>query len=717
MKLRLLYYELQKLLSLKYVVLFAAALLAVNAVIFALSENIITPSSPSAVDAEEERVGYTDKLDAIIKKAKRNLAVYESRGYRSDSYLIKSQKTAISRYSELYDLEFIDEEVNSGTANVFTYDTDIIFFLISALIAVTAVFFVDAEKGTMQFIRDTKYGGAQLCLAKTVCAVIVSAVLGLSFFLIDLATTRIFCGALPMSQPIQVYSRFMLCPYKLTVGDAVISSLMLRFFFAVFISLFIGVISVITKQKTAAQTAFLLFCGTNYLIKMFANEQSFLSGVSIFRVSSLSWQLEDLRVLLLFGTAAEYERGIGWIYLLVGVMAVLGIFVLFPLMKTLPHGKTSVSPGAVLVRRIHKESQRPVCRAPKSLSVSLYELRKLCTPTKNVIFLVLVLIKLAAAYNAYYADNGYDAQAYKEYIKKFEGLINSAAVEEIRETRERINKISEDSDKYLTEYQNGSISRDEYMAFKNEYYETMSFESVFACVEKQVNYLCDLSKNEGINGWVLYDGGWNHFFGRKPDFVLILMIITLLSDIGSIEYGSMFPILHTLKNGREPVVRAKLRVGALASAMLGAVFSMIDVVFICFNYGLSCPRAPIASLMELDALQKLSICAAAVVSVLLQAAGCAVISNVVVCLSVVLRRSSLAMALTALSVVLPYIFDVGYGGVCGLIDGHTLLLSLLEHGRSLPRFLSAAACLVLLAAVSVACVIASNRLWRKRSEK
>ena len=713
MKLRLLYYELQKLLSLKYVVTFVAVLLAVNTVIFAFSENIITPSSPTAVNAEEERVGYTDKLDAIIKKAERNLAVYESRGYRSDSYLIKSQRIAISRYSELYDLEFTDGEVNSGTASVFTYDTDIIFFLISALLAVTAVFFIDTEKGTMQFIRDTKYGEAQLCLAKTVCAVIVSVVLGLSFFLIDLAVARIFCGALPMSQPIQVYSRFVLCPYKLTVGEAVLSSLILRFFFAVFISILIGAISVITRQKTAAQTAFLLFCGMNYLIKTIANEQSFLAGVGIFRTSSLSWQLEDLRVLPLFGTAAEYAGGTAVIYLLVGVMAAAGIFVLFPHMKALPHGKTSVSPSAVLSRRIHNESQRPVCRAPKSLSVSLYELRKLCTPTKNVIFLVLVLIKLAAAYNAYYADNGYDAQAYKEYIKKFAGPINSGTVEEIRETRERINKISEDSDKYLTEYQNGIISRDEYLTFKNEYYETMSFETVFARAEKQVNYLCGLSENDGINDWVLYDGGWNRFFGRKPNFVLILLIIILFSDIGSTEYGSMFPILHTLKNGREPVVRAKLRVGALASAMLGALFSMTDVVFICFNYGLSCPSAPIASLMELDIPQKLPICAAAAVSVILQAAGCAVISNVVVCLSVVLRRSSLAMSLTALSVILPYIFDVGHGGVCGLIDGHTLLLALLERGR----FASAAVCPVLLAAVSGACVIAATKSWKKRSEK
>ena len=117
------------------------------------------------------------------------------------------------------------------------------------------------------------------------------------------------------------------------------------------------------------------------------------------------------------------------------------------------------------------------------------------------------------------------------------------------------------------------MTREEYLAYMDEFYQAKTADAVFAKVEERIRYSVRISAKKGVDIPPVYDTGILLFLSGKTDLFLMCALILVCSRGYYVEFApsGWFSILCSTPKGRRSVAFYKI----LCFGGLGALFSLI----------------------------------------------------------------------------------------------------------------------------------------------
>ena len=195
-------------------------------------------------------------------------------------------------------------------------------------------------------------------------------------------------------------------------------------------------------------------------------------------------------------------------------------------------------------------------------------------------------------------------------------------------------------------------------------------------------------REEGREGWFLYDTGWKKLTCADPDYFLYATILLLCAGIFAVEYSrddtreGFIRILRSTGNGHAQTFFVKLSVAVAAAVILSLLFTVIDVSVAAYYYELPNFAAPLRSIEIFYSMKgSLSVGGYLTVMTAIRCFASVILAVWVVALSALTRRSFTTLVIAVSTTLLPAFLDklnvtvARYLNIQTVLAGYPLILS------------------------------------------
>lgn len=221
------------------------------------------------------------------------------------------------------------------------------------------------------------------------------------------------------------------------------------------------------------------------------------------------------------------------------------------------------------------------------------EFYKLIIINKVWVILILFIIFQMYSLNKVNKNMSFSEKVYMDYMKTFSGELTDEKEKMISKEQERFEKV-----------QNGEISREESIQYKEPYHEILNVEEIFLKIVEQYENIKENPKAEFV-----YDTGYKELLRinknafLESDVYLIIMAEIVFSTIFVMEYkNGMNKILNTTPKGKEMTTKAKIEVCLLTSIIVFMISIIPEMIKIGQIYGFDNITASITSIVRFSDL-------------------------------------------------------------------------------------------------------------------
>ena len=611
-------------------------------------------------DRVDYAAGYPDRIGKVIRTAVTNLSEYDRRGISADSYAYRYQISVVNIYDRMLGNVTLEPENARGWDEFFEYDISNIFIFILVIIVSSTTMIQERGSGFLAIILMSKNGRGKTAAAKIAAVVIIDIVIVLAFSIVNFCIIGAVAGYSSPDSPLATFERFVLCRYKITVGEYLVISLCARSFAMCVFSLAVMAISVLISQYAVVYISSLVFLGINFALYMTGRifGESAASLFNLFSLSAVYPLFVRFRAVNIFGSVVDC----------IPFIAVTGgaIFILASALVIYKFGARNVLPRAIAGRGLRSVLPRlPVGTASKPRAIgikplALYEFYKLIFTSRYYIPIILLLvIKCRIDALELAPDESYADAIYKEYMTALAGEYTDDKRQYIKDERERINSILAEYENNQHAYMKGELSLDEYNGYMKDYSRAYSRDGYFAIIEAHAGYIDRLNLS-GRDAWFVYDTGWKKLFFAEFDYTLYFVLLLVFSNSFAMEYtkstssGGMASLIRTTRRGRLHTFAAKYGIALLLTCALYIIWCGVDIAYLAHAYLLPLADAPAASIESLEGISvELSIQGYLAAYYLVRLAALLILSIALCSLSGRLRRNLTVISAVVVPTLLP----------------------------------------------------------------
>lgn len=243
-------------------------------------------------------------------------------------------------------------------------------------------------------------------------------------------------------------------------------------------------------------------------------------------------------------------------------------------------------------------------------------------------------------------------EVYESYLSQVEGPLTQEKQEALEAEMERLFKAEKEMSQLKMDYYAGKVSEEDYRT---------GFDELIVDTEKYPGfsklYTQYIFVREAKNRSFLYTGGWEVLLtDQKPDYLLLLALIILLTPIFCEEYASgMHEILLTQKKSARYAVVTKVAVALTLTAVLTAVVQLFSLIYCALKFGLPHGDFTLQSLRSFGSAEKtLTLWQAFWLQYGLKTVGYLYAATLILAVSVALKK--FALTLMACIAILPIPF-------------------------------------------------------------
>ena len=528
---------------------------------------------------------YQDKIQDVLSKAYTNASLSEK-----GDYTYRYQARVINTYLHTASEVNMEMEYVYGWEAFFDYYYVNIFIYLSVLLI--AIYVIIQEKDTQMviFLNTSSNGRIKTGIAK-ILAIVLLNVLTIAVFV--LTSWLVFAAVIGFSSPdnaLQIISRFIYCPYVLTIGQYFALSTGLKIIGFTLISMTAIVIGAVLKNNIIIYLLNITILGINILMMLF-DKTKYVNIIACVFADDL---FKKFRAINFFGNVVDtvYFVLIAYVLLIILFAAYLPLF-------------------GYRNRTSHKSRNNNSAKdISGSTSLLFYELFKVFSSKRTVILIILLIgIKCIIAFNGFQAIDSYEDTVYHEYMTLLAGELTDEKEDYIINERAYIIGNINQYEEMQTLYLNNDISYEEYMEFMKKYYYSYGRNTCFYSIEKHADYIRSFAEERAVQPHFVYDTGWNLLLNSEFDFVQYLLILMLAAGIFNIEFSGtssakgFVQIMRTTHKGRNTTFYTKVTAALIISITVFIIFNAIDIILISYNYDLPCAGSPLVSLQSFSAVR------------------------------------------------------------------------------------------------------------------
>lgn len=242
---------------------------------------------------------------------------------------------------------------------------------------------------------------------------------------------------------------------------------------------------------------------------------------------------------------------------------------------------------------------------------------------------------------------------YLQHMEVLEGKLDDKKVEYISEHNKKIRELTE-QDTSVDQYKKGEITEEEF----NESYRLRitgyKQKDEFTVINERFQSV--LNNPERV--YFIYSNGWTALIGNENiDFVMLLLLMVLIVPMICNEFSTdMYPVLRTTLNGGARLYLSKYAVGIVTSILVSVLFFFEEYIYFAAMFGLPCCSFPLQSLAPFESSPyQISIMEAAALTLVNHCIAAIYMTTLLICLSVLFKRSLSAVFIGTLTVLFPFI--------------------------------------------------------------
>lgn len=709
-------YEIYKFASSKKNLYFFAILLILATIIFVY---IISPwgSNYRIINKEDAEYTYENKLDVIINNAENNLKQYTSQGYNRNSYVVQVQQKTLSAYSKLYNLEFHNSRLSNLVESYLTDSSYIFFILLASGFLSSTIFFIDRECNIQPLLLLTKNGQQKNRLAKCVCCIILAGIYSLLQQLLQFIF--VFCkGNLGLQQPIQLLDSFATCPYHLTIHEVIIIRWIQCVFFSIIFTMIFGFIAYFCSKQYESWVIVIIYISFNYFLLFQTSSANVIKNLNPFYVINTEWVLSELHIVHFMQCPIDYIPSILIVYIVLFLINITMISIIKRHPDTCTHQRKH---GVHILKKIVNPINNHIQIKQKKhiekvkrymilkLNLEFYELYKFFTIRKTVIIVLLIVGKILLSYLHFYIEETLEYTEYKKYMSDYSGELTLQTQNEIKSMREDNDFVIQQYSEYENAYKNKTISKENYLQYLSKFHEKQSFEIVLSQLEKRVSHILEL-REQGINGYMVYEVGWEKLLLKPYDIVLLLTLILLFSDSFILEYTNMYPLLKCTLYGSD-IFKKKINICIIISIILSILFYFIDITFALYFHGLPMAKASLASISSFNMNSQFTLGSTLIVSFICQIIGTIILGIILATLSVLANKQIIVISSITLISLIPHLLNNDWLSPNVLLTGSNIVFLSLSYPISV-RLFYLLLYFISLILLTIAIYLLAFRKWR-----
>lgn len=452
-------------------------------------------------------------------------------------------------------------------------------YFLMAFILVSAMLLAsaDREEDTESLLFSTAKGQRGILLQK-IFALLLLSVTGTLLLEFSALAGIAFRTPLDGSNAfLQSFSSFALCPYPIYVYEAVTLRVLLR----IAVSFSFGTLLLLLARILPNRFMFMVVSAGSIALQLWWEQPAVASvgspgeTLNLFALLSGEGLLTRYTAVNLFGACVPVAWAIP--ALLAGVMF-LSSCLLFLLWR-----KRSVRP-----RR--KRRRITFCYIPKTLAG--FEAKKLFLRSGLLLpILVLLVVKLLLPP----PPLTYRDRLYRTYMTELEGAITPEKEAYLAKEKQEFHDLFAKEAEYSRLYEKGELSYEELASLRMEIHSARIRYEVFLEVEEEATRIKALNE-DGVPALLLYAKGWEALLFGAPD-LLFLFLLLLPSFAYALEACFHFlPIQNASAKGKGITFVTKLSLCAAVTAGIGILFFLADLFKLSALHTLPVPEAVLASL-------------------------------------------------------------------------------------------------------------------------
>ncbi len=624
----------------------------------------------------EAAESYPQTLQAVIDRARSNLAEFSAMGIPEDSYTYQYQLRVIELYELARDQVKIEVEYTRGWDEYFDYDLVNVFLFIMLIMLGSLIFAQEKQSGFLPIIRTARFGRARTAAAKILTMILLSSLFTLLFIGTTWAVYGMRIGFSSPDNVLQALGSFTLSPYQITVGEYFLITVGVKLLtFSLFSTLILALSTLFYNYILIYLCGLGLF-GLNYLLYTlkYINAGSPLKNLNFVAVSAVNPLFVRYRAINFFGAVWGYVPFMLTVFgILLAASAAICVILYVKGGREIRPAFIDAAVSAVMTRaavlrsRLAHIAEGAVSRPRKrqkarTYSLSLFgaETFKTLISSRFLIVVILILcVKVWYSTDTNAAVRSYSDAVYKEYMTTLYGPLTEEKQAYLADERAMINETLAKQKTMQQAYIEETISFDEYRDYLSDYNYASSRSELLGVIENHARYL-EEKKAQGLDGWFLYDTGWRKLFTGRADLFLYTAILLLLTGSFAAEYasksssGGFAQILRSTRNGRHSTFRAKLLSSGVIAGVLSILTGAIDLITIAVNYELPGLSAPLLSMQLFGSLtQTVTVGTYVVIFMLLRLAASLLMAMLVCALSELLCKYIPVLGCAVLMTLLP----------------------------------------------------------------
>ncbi len=279
------------------------------------------------------QLSYIDKYSEIPIKisdqAQVNLSDLLSYSIPTDTYPVRMQLKLIEKYGHLTKAVKIEPEYPSGYNSYLSNKTVNVYIVLAIITVIPFIFSHEYSCRIYDIIGITKHGRFATSVAKLCVIILLSVIIEFIFSLSTFIVVGLSEGYSSIGNAVQVFKEYSKVPYAITVGEYVILIQMLRMLAFMVIAVFTFLISACFKNYIVSFGSGLIFYGLN----LFFDIKSYIGTPPAIRYMNLVCLSNGVDITQVFRTTNIFGFAVSYVelssFLYITIFIVIAILCIF----------------------------------------------------------------------------------------------------------------------------------------------------------------------------------------------------------------------------------------------------------------------------------------------------------------------------------------------------------------------------------------------------
>lgn len=481
---------------------------------------------------------------------------------KSDDFYKRNVNKMVSDYEKLSDI-VIDDELNWGVERYADFTYGIYFCIAFAFVCLEYIYVSERKSGMINILRSTKNGRCKMILSKWLAFIILIIMFTVIQETIVIGLDSIMYSMGNLNSTVQSLQIFRDCPYRLSMSEAMIFTILSHMVIAVAIGCVIFFCGIAINSRLLENVLPICFLGVEFL-------KSGNSPINVFYLWDMKKIIGSYGNLNIFGVPID-KNPVSFITLLVSICLLMIIGICIYRVKY-------VSEIKIYFLKIKEEIRGLFSKLLHAENVYINEVYKLLILQKKWIILLIMCVEIIGSFKSYMPDSTYQTAyeaIYHMYLSNIHGRIDDETEAYIEKEKQYIQSVENQIDAAKETSENSvALEVESELENRKKAFERLSLQYDKAVSEDGDNYLIDEMNLKSIIR--KYRSDILIFMGTS---IALIMLISGL--YGAKDENKIKLLVQTAKNGNEVFLKVKLRCTILFSII---IFVISIIPSIC-GYG------------------------------------------------------------------------------------------------------------------------------------